>query len=295
MVRRFLPGHISSPGATVGCLGLPDFRFGHGIHGGTACRHIASRGRCLSLFVALGQPPRRIDCRPGERLPRLGELSGLFRRAVGHHVCGPNLPERTPVSVRLGPPWQVAILSQGERALHSRRCRSPCHAAFWFSSFCAAGSGVGFLRSRGWRTDRDAGLSGPNRHYRRGGGHCDCGCDSSVLDRLDSLSSHADSDPASLSGKLHPESAMGSQLLYSSLWSIDSGPAVHLSARINGRSAPPFAVWLLAGVSRRTGRDNSCWTPSAWTSIRCAHHGAFQLLGDFACPSLRGALGRRTR
>ena len=47
---------------------------GHGLHGGAIRRHIASGGRRLPVFAAVGEPARRVDCGAGERVSRLGEL-----------------------------------------------------------------------------------------------------------------------------------------------------------------------------------------------------------------------------
>ena len=63
------------------------------------------------------------------------------------------------------------------------------------------------------------------------------------LDCAASLSRDADADPASEPRELHPQSAMGSQLLCRSLRRVDACASVH----------------LLAGLGRRPGCDRCCW------------------------------------
>src|ERR1700691_5166916 len=133
VVCGLLPDHVSSSSAAKGSVDVPDFGIGYGVHGGTACGHSASRGRSLSVFPALGETPRRVNRGPGECLSRFGELSGLFRRAIGHDVRRSHLSKRSSIPVRMGPIWQVEILSKGERAFHGCCCRSPCNAALRFN------------------------------------------------------------------------------------------------------------------------------------------------------------------
>jgi hypothetical protein len=85
----------------------------------------------LPVFSALGKCARRVDCGSGERFSRFGKLPGLFRRAVGHHVCGADLFERPAISLRVGQAWQVAIVSESECTFHGCCCRAPCHPALW--------------------------------------------------------------------------------------------------------------------------------------------------------------------
>jgi hypothetical protein len=63
-------------------------------------------------FSLLWVSPRAASIAALASFSRLGKLPGLFRRAVGHHLRGANLFERSSISVRVGPAWQVAIFSK---------------------------------------------------------------------------------------------------------------------------------------------------------------------------------------
>ncbi len=80
-----------------------------------------------------------------------------------------------------------------------------------------------------------------------------------VLDRADPISGHADSDSASQPGELHPEPAVGPELLRRSLRSSDSCTAIHPDTWIDGRPAASFAAGILGRISGGPGRNDSRW------------------------------------
>jgi hypothetical protein len=243
--------------AAMGGAGISYPWFGHGIYGCAACRHLASCAGRLSVFPAVGKPARRVDRGSGECFSWIGKLPGLFRGAVGHNVRGANLFECSSVSLRVGQARQVAIFSQGECAFHGCCCRTPCHASLWIIFFAVPVLALVFL-------DRQDGerISTPAFVGRTAAIAVVVGAAIAVVllpfwIALIHNPVTQDSHPAPKPGKLHPESAVGPQLLHRSVWSSDSGPALHLHAGIHGHSASPVAAWFLGGISGGTRWDDA--------------------------------------
>ena len=104
------------------------------------------------------------------------------------------------------------------------------HATLLFGSmfFAVPVSGLGVSGPRGRPAGFDTGLYFSYSHHFSGGWRRNRHRSSAVLDRADSLSRHANADSARQPGELHSQPAVGPELLRRSLWSPDSGFAVHL-------------------------------------------------------------------
>ena len=71
VVRRLFTGNLSSASSAVGSVDIANYRFRHGLHGSSVCRHIAAGSRSLQIFAALGESSCRIICCSRECLCRL--------------------------------------------------------------------------------------------------------------------------------------------------------------------------------------------------------------------------------
>ena len=143
MVCRLLADHISAVAAAVGSGSLPYLRSG--------MAYMAVQFAAI-LLLALGvyrfsrlwvSRARCIVCGVGQRFSRRRELPGLFRRAIVDHICRADLSERSALSFRLDASWQVAVVSEGSRAVHRRGCGPPCHPALRLDVLCPARPGTG--------------------------------------------------------------------------------------------------------------------------------------------------------
>ena len=111
VVCRFFADHVSAAGATVAGAGFVYHRARHGLHAGAVRGDPALGAGCVSFFFAVGGPARGVACRAGQRFSWFGSLSGVFRRPAVHYVRGAALPECAAVSVPVGAPRKLAILS----------------------------------------------------------------------------------------------------------------------------------------------------------------------------------------
>jgi hypothetical protein len=269
-------------------------RFGHGLYGGAACRHFAAGGGRLSVFPALGQPARRIDRSPGERFSRLGELPGLFRGPVGHHFRGANLFERPAISVRVGPARQVgdrfskrACFSRPPLPLTMPRC-SLDHL------LCGANPGAGAL-------DREDGerISMPAFVGRTVAIAVVVG----VAIALVLLPFWIALIHYPVTQTPIPHSSRANYIL-SPQWGLNyfivPYGALVLALPFIFCAAPwlfGFVPCCLASGWHFCGprRHNPGGPSSAGPRLRRADHGAIQLLGNFARPSVCGTFGRFAR
>ena len=139
MVCGLFPDHISSAAAAVGGVDI------HGSSGLDMAYMAVQLAAILLLavgvyrFSLLWVSPRAASFAALASV-FLGSESFLVYSAgqLGTTSAAPIYLNALPYLYRLGPAWQVAIVSQGERAVHGRRRRSPCHAALRVDVFRAA-------------------------------------------------------------------------------------------------------------------------------------------------------------
>ena len=194
-------------------------------------------------------------------------FSRVFRRPVVDDACRASLFERAALRVSVG-----AAMAGGDRFSRGRRCW--LRPLLPITPLCS--SGLCCLRCLCWRwpflierQDVTIAVQTGDRMsvaaimFRTGIIALVVGVASSVgasafLDRADSLPRHADSNSPRQSRELHTKSTVGPELFCSSLWSFNSGVAFYRVARFfQGLQASSIAVWILAGILDRTGRNHS--------------------------------------
>ena len=211
----------------------PHFRFRFGVHGCAVRRHSAAGGGRLPVFAAVDEPASRVHCGISERV--LGSESFLVYSAG-------QLATTCAAPIYLNAlPFLFEWVRHGNRRAFLKgsllfiAAAAAHHATLLFGSILLRGTGSGSAlildQVDGQRISIGTFVARTMAIVligRRGGRHRAA----SVLDRADSLSGHADADSASEPRELHPEPAVGSQLLHRSVWSFDPGSAIYFYSRL---------------------------------------------------------------